>query len=799
MEATLSSHENPESQTGPNLNDDELWDRLLDGPPVVPIEEAPSGKPPSQPTREVRNPDSGTRSAENAFKQSGSSPPAQDEQDLIDAGITTLFESGQVVELRIPNAGGKGTVSGYFDDFNKLKAEIGKCNGKAEGIYYTLNPVNRALLARSSNHTKEHAKNTTADRDILKRAWLLIDVDPQRPAGVSSTNGEKKLAEDRTRAIRDWLRSRGWPEPLVADSGNGYHLLYRIDLPNDEISTALVKDCLSALAGRFDDEAVKVDTSVYNAARIIKAYGTLAAKGDNTQDRPHRTARLRRTENAGGKETVPKELLEALASEAPKPKALQSPEAETKAVSTTITPGKMDEFLAFYEIKHKERATFDGGLKWVLDSCLFNPEHKDAAVLLRDGVISYHCFHSSCQRHGWREFREELERRTGKTFRFVAKAGNSRQGQSQHIESPLWAFSEQEAGLFSISAGSLSGQVWDASTFSSRIVPPLDALVGDILHKQEVVALVARRRSGKTSLLTSLAVAGYVGARNWLDFAIPRPFTTLYVYLEDREWNVQQKLKGLIGNKSPAEGGRFKLLTRGDLTHVGWSIGNKETPFMGFLRAAVDRFRPEVVVIDNTRIVLEGDFNKPDRVHALMSYCDGLAERYGCAVILPSHPRKYQQGDSGQKVKLTEDSEAFFEEVLGSSVFLNAASNLWGMERDYKTGFTTVVLGAQRATGDEVLMTLNYREQDQRFEVARGEQNLLMLLTSDKKKAAWNKLPLSFTWTEGQRLTEMPNGSFSRLLMHGQRLGVLEKDLTGVYHKQVEPCGGMLEGAEHAA
>lgn len=787
------------SQTGPNLNSDEWWDSLLDGPPVVPIEEAPSGKPPSQPTREVRNSDSGTRSAKNAFKQSGSSPPAQDEQDLIDAGITTLFESGQVVELRIPNAGGKGTVSGYFDDFNKLKAEIGKCNGKAEGIYYTLNPVNPALLARSCNHTKERAKNTTADRDILKRVWLLIDVDPQRPAGVSSTNDEKELAGDRTRAIREWLRVRGWPEPLVADSGNGYHLLYRIDLPNDKINATLVKDCLSALAGRFDDEVVKVDTSVYNPARIIKAYGTLAAKGDNTQDRPHRTARLRRTENAGGKETVPKELLEALASEAPTPKALQSPEAETKAVSTTITPGKMDEFLVFYEIKHKERTVFDGGLKWVLDSCLFNPEHKDAAVLLRDGVISYHCFHSSCQRHGWREFREELERRTGKTFRFVAKAGFSRQGQSQNRESPLWTFSEQEAGLFSISEGSLSGHVWDANAFRGHTVPPVEPLVGDILHKQEVVALVARRRSGKTSLLTGLAVAGYLGDRHWLEFDIPGPFSTLYVYLEDRAENIQKKLDCLIGRKTPAEHGGFTLITKSDLKQVGWSIGTTPTHFMAFLRKAVESLRPDLLVIDNTRIVLEGEFNKPDRVHALMSYCDELAEGFGCAIILPSHPRKYEQGNVGHRLKLADDSEAFFEEVLGSSIFLNAASNLWGMERDYKTALTTVVLGAQRTTGDEVLMTLNYRERDQSFEVVRGEENLQMLLTSDKKRGAWNKLPSSFTWKEGQHVTGMADSSLSRFLKHGQRLGVLEKDLNGVYHKQVGSCGWTLEGAGSAA
>jgi hypothetical protein len=80
----------------------------------------------------------------------------------------------------------------------------------------------------------------------------------------------------------------------VADSGNGYHLLYRIDLLNDPAATTLVKNGLVTLAQRFDNQLVKVDESVYNAARIVKAYGSLAAKGKPTQERPHRISKLLR-------------------------------------------------------------------------------------------------------------------------------------------------------------------------------------------------------------------------------------------------------------------------------------------------------------------------------------------------------------------------------------------------------------------------------------------------------------------------------------------------------------------------
>jgi hypothetical protein len=88
------------------------------------------------------------------------------------------------------------------------------------------------------------------------------------------------------------LRDQGWPEPVVGDSGNGYHLLYRIDLPNDRGSLELVKGVLEALAFKFSDEAVEVDTTTCNAARIWKLYGTTARKGDDAGDRPHRRSRL---------------------------------------------------------------------------------------------------------------------------------------------------------------------------------------------------------------------------------------------------------------------------------------------------------------------------------------------------------------------------------------------------------------------------------------------------------------------------------------------------------------------------
>lgn len=120
---------------------------------------------------------------------------------------------------------------------------------------------------------------TTSDTDIIRRHWLPIDLDPVRPSGVSSTNSEHDTALERARKISTWLAEQGFPDPIIADSGNRANLLYRIDLPNDDEATGLVRSCLTILDALYSDNVVTVDTANFNAARIWKLYGTTSRKG----------------------------------------------------------------------------------------------------------------------------------------------------------------------------------------------------------------------------------------------------------------------------------------------------------------------------------------------------------------------------------------------------------------------------------------------------------------------------------------------------------------------------------------
>jgi hypothetical protein len=277
--------------------------------------------------------------------------------------LSLLHAPGRVVELRILDTGRTGTVSGYFDDFVRLAEAAAWWSGKAPAVYITLNACDPALLARSANRLIERAKHTTADHDIVTRHWLPLDFDAVRPAGISSTDREHEAALARALDCIDWLHRQGWPEPVRADSGNGAHVLYPIDLPNDGASAALVKRCLEALAFLFSDEDVGLDLGNFNAGRVWKLYGTMACKGENLSDRPHRLARLLDVPEV--LRAVSPDHRRSLAAMLPPPRA-----AASHRPADGHAPFDLPRWIAEHGLPVVAHGPWHaGGRKWVLNPC----------------------------------------------------------------------------------------------------------------------------------------------------------------------------------------------------------------------------------------------------------------------------------------------------------------------------------------------------------------------------------------------------------------------------------------------
>jgi hypothetical protein len=328
------------------------------------------------------------------------------DRDEILRACAALFAPGQVVELRAldavtPKWPRPHTVAGYFDDWDRLASAAATLS--ARGVYITLNPLNAALLSRAANRVADVGPRDplSADADVLARRWLPVDLDPARPAGVSASHEEHALAAERAGQVRLWLAEQGWPDPLLADSGNGAHLLYRVHLPAAD--EGLVARALAALAARFDDAAVKVDQKVCNPARIWKLYGTLARKGDDTPQRPHRLSRIIYAPGEMG--TVPRELLEGLAGRA---------SSTTKRIAARARGDAFD--LAAWIERHGLDVAgpreWQGGRKWVFRVCPWNAAHTDRSAFIverADGAIAAGCQHDSCRGNDWRSLRRLVE------------------------------------------------------------------------------------------------------------------------------------------------------------------------------------------------------------------------------------------------------------------------------------------------------------------------------------------------------------------------------------------------------
>lgn len=210
-------------------------------------------------------------------------------------------------EVRVMQDQGR-IYAGYFDNEAAAVSAVERL-GNYKAAWATLNPLRAdALTPDTVMNPAELVRTytTAADEHIDRREWLLLDFDPPRPTGTNSTDAEKAAAHQQAEQCRDELTAMGWPAPSVIDSGNGYHLRYRISLPNDAAAHELVRSVLRSLAGRYS----RLDVTNHNAARVAKLPGTWARKGADTPERPHRVSAL---VSEGAQGTVTEAQLKAIA------------------------------------------------------------------------------------------------------------------------------------------------------------------------------------------------------------------------------------------------------------------------------------------------------------------------------------------------------------------------------------------------------------------------------------------------------------------------------------------------------
>lgn len=578
----------------------------------------------------------------------------------------SVFKSDTpLTEIRI--LGQNKTFTGYFTDPEQMIEAIKFYDGY--GIYATINAVKESCYGRSQRDkimkTYGRSEPTTSDNDIDFRSCILIDIDPERPSGTNASDEEKARALDVTRNVYSFLRGQGFNEPVVADSANGYHLYYRVDLANSPENEALVKEFLQALDMLYSvDGEASIDLSVFNASRIAKLIGTTSNKGADTADRPQRISKFL---------SVPAEWqMNDIAYIRKVAAMLPKPEEPSRFNGYSRTPFDVEKFVSDHGIGIARRSRYKNGLKLILDECPFNSNHKapDAALFIQDGgAVGFKCLHNSCQHYGWRDFRlhfdpQAYDRRDYEEYR------QKRTYYGKVEPRPIEPVKEDERGKKWLSMGDIKW--FDPSQLISIPTGILDIdrkIMGFTLG--DVTILSGLSGAGKTTLLDSFILSaaqrGYKVAawsgelqgfrfQSWLDqmaagkgYVRQKPgYENLYYAPKD----VSAKINDWLA-------GKFWLYNN--------DYGDEWSHLFPDIQECVDNFGVNLILLDNLMALdiddIDGEAN--EKQTRLIKSLKRYAKTANVHIVLVCHPRKEQSFQLLRK-----------ESIAGTANLTNLCDNL---------------------------------------------------------------------------------------------------------------------------
>ena len=378
-------------------------------------------------------------------------------------GLAFLYETGDVVELRVPrdrNRKWDANISGFFDDLEMLARAIHEVNTRYKRtVYVTMNPLkpswmgvnnkwyrgsgklkkelkasNQPLNQRMKENTDwdsgktYHTLRMADDNDVLSRRWILIDVDAGQPAGMNSSDAEKADALKMATAIIQYLQNCGFPTPALTNSGNGYHIYVRIDFENSLEMKVLVRRFLKALSQRFTGKygTALVDEAMFNAARITKATGSFVYKAANTPKRPQRRSGVIST---GSTEHATVEQVKTVADEYLPTKGETSESWAGDGMDVVVDDEELDTQVTLLKRYLDRNGITYGPVTWENGGAIMLPcvcpnaaQHTTntmggtLAMVNTSGSFGFCCQHAHCSElRSWKGFREFVDGRFRRT------------------------------------------------------------------------------------------------------------------------------------------------------------------------------------------------------------------------------------------------------------------------------------------------------------------------------------------------------------------------------------------------
>ncbi|MCY2990916.1 MAG: AAA family ATPase [Planctomycetota bacterium] len=630
--------------------------------------------------------------------------------------LVLIFRPNDVIEVRvlgIPSNNDKfppHNASGYFDDLDKAAAAILKYDERGANVYVTINPTIPDLLARASNKIVERAKGTTGDVEILTRRWLPIDIDPHRPSGIAANTAERDSAHALSVRVDTLLRSQGWGHPLLVDSGNGRYLLYRIDQPNDALTTALLKAFYPALAlalGEPDKTKPysEIDTGVFNAARIFRPGGATNRKGDGTPDRPHRRCVYLAPVPGCPVDVVPVEVIREFVATY----GQQTP----PVASTTRSPGAngsghrldLPRYLGARGVTFKAKPV-DGGTMYVVP-CPFNASHgahgESAAYQAASGLTTFECKHNSCQGRKWEHYRDAIGEPDDDHYDPPMHSGN---GQA-HTSAKAEPVSKDPAPLAFTQLMSFV----ELLALDTRV----EYLVDDVLVRGQPGVVGGRSKTLKTSVIIDLVLSLGSGT----------PFLG--------KWPTRRCNVAFWSGESGAATIKAKAIAaavaRGvDAAEVHWSFDLPKLcrdDHLAAMGEVITQRGIEVAVIDPLYLTLldartAGQASNVFAMGPALAPLTALGQETGCTILLAHHFRKTGSSDPDEPASLEQLSQAGVAEWVRQWLLLERRSPYQADGRHelyLRTGGSAGHAGLWALDVDEGIRTEDHQHDWRRWDV----------------------------------------------------------------------------------
>ena len=606
-------------------------------------------------------------------------------------------------------AGKHRSCSGCFSTVGGLISALEKMEYLKFNWYFVFNQIDSYKLTgkmRNADCWDKFAScsDSVKDVDIVRRRWVMLDFDPVRASNTSSTFEELQEACGVAKKVWEFLFHNGFHNYVGCCSGNGYHIMLPCNMEVNPHTDKLVKDFLKVISMLFSTDKVQVDTQVGNRARLTKLYGTVAHKGVDSEQTPHRASyfmHIPQTISPINKSYFEK-IVSAFMSENVRPSS-----------ENNYGRGRFDlkNFLDGHNIAYTERS-IAGGRKYTLEQCPFNSEHKkpDSAVFeFDDGRLGFKCFHNSCSSYHWKEFRQKIESVSLPKKTYGAKDFEKFEQSEQKQEESWFDFdkinSKQADDILRIPTG----------------YRELDRSLNGGLAAGGLSVLTGVNGCGKTVLLTNLIL-------NVCD----KGFKVGLFSGEMQSWRLKSWFllvsRGLFQDTEQNNALIEKHL-KDRLFFYNNANGNNWKQLFFSIKQLVEEKGVQLVVLDNLACMsLVGlGAEKYDQQSGFIKELASFARKCGIHIILVAHPRKsfgiVRKSDISGSYDLSNMADNVFILHKVNDDFRKMAKDFWRKDTaDHYGGFDSLIeVAKNRDMGDERLIGLFYEHYSKRLKSQMAE------------------------------------------------------------------------------